>query len=397
MESLYAYQSNLLNHIPHNWYRYLYPNLKFNERLLGIKGLRGVGKTTMLLQFMAQLDAREKTLYVTCEHPYFYNNSLFDLAEQWSAYGGNRLLIDEIHKHDHWSRQLKLIYDGFPALKVIFTSSSALDLYKGEADLSRRLVTQELHGLSFREFINIKNGLNLPAFNLEQILTNHEKLSREIVAQVKPLSLFHNYLESGYFPFVFDNEPETNNQRIFRILNTVLETDLAYIEGFSTSNVEKLKKLLGVIAVSAPFEPNISKIASRLEIGRNTLISYLKNLKDASVLNFVFRQNTGISYLQKPNKIYFENTAFAKALQADPNVGTLRETFFLNQLSNFGHQVQLSLQGDFHVDNILTFEIGGKNKGFDQIKDLENAYIAADDIEYGFDRKIPIWLFGFLY
>ncbi|MGY6523719.1 MAG: ATP-binding protein [Mongoliitalea sp.] len=400
MEELLAYQGNLLKSFQSSWYRYLYAELLVEERLLGIKGLRGVGKTTLLLQYLHQLtEAGEKAMYVTAEHPYFYTKNLFSLASLWYSYGGRVLLIDEVHKYPDWSRELKLIYDGFPELRVVFTSSSALDLYRGEADLSRRLETQLLHGLSFREYLSLYQGLSIEAIDFSSILGNPLAISTELIQKIgKPvLPLFKEYLRQGYFPFAKDLKPERVPQRLIQIINTVLESDLATIQGYSASNVTKVKQLLGVIAASVPFEPNISKIAEKMQLGRQTVNIFIKHLEDAKILNLLYEHVGGISQLQKPGKIYFENANFLFSLQLNPSVGTMRETFFLNQLKNSGHVVSLSKKADFLVDETYTFEIGGRTKDQSQIKGVEQAYLALDDLEFGMGNKIPLWVFGFLY
>lgn len=398
MEELISFQNSLLSQVSRQWQRYLFDGLKTHERLLGIKGLRGVGKTTMLLQYLAYHFAeREKGLYVSADHPYFYENSLFELAAKWYRHGGQLLLIDEVHKYPHWSRELKLIYDGHPGMQTIFTSSSALDLYRGESDLSRRLATQMLHGLSFREYLSLVHNIHFPTVTFVEILEHHPRLSIRFTADFKPLAYFAQYLREGYFPFAANISREEIPLRLINILNTVLESDLASIQDYSAGNIQKVKKLLGVIADSAPFEPNISKIAEKLKLGRNTIVQYLKHLDDAHILHLVNRDSRGISALQKPDKIYFENTCLAYALQSKAEVGTIRETFFANQIRNAGHQLHLASQADFSVDHSYTIEIGGKNKKQDQIKNLKEAFLVKDDIEQGFGNTIPLWLFGFLY
>ncbi len=398
MEELLSYQSNLLANTNKDWYRYLYPRIASNERLLGLKGLRGVGKTTLLLQYLANGHQDLETgMYVTADHPYFYQHSLFDLASQWYSHKGRLLLVDEIHKYPNWSRELKLIYDGHPDLQLIFTSSSALDLYRGESDLSRRLMTLELHGMSFREYLSLVEGLNFPSFSLEEVLNNATSITRELTTSFQPLSYFKSYLKEGYFPFIKEINRDTLQFRLLRIVNTVLESDLTYIEDYSASNIMKIKKLLGVIAASAPFEPNISKIAHKLQIGRNTVVSYLGRLYEARILTLISKPGRGITALQKPDKIYFENSAFAYAFQNQPNIGTIRETFFGNQIKNAGHKLSLSSQADFVVDGKYEFEVGGKSKDSRQIKGLDNSFLALDDMEIGIGHKIPLWLFGFLY
>lgn len=398
MEELISFQNNLLAQVSNDKFRYLYGQLKTGERLLGIRGLRGVGKTTLLLQYLANsYPNQEKGLYVTADHPYFYTDSLFGLASQWHSYGGELLLIDEVHKYPNWSRELKLIYDGFPRMQVLFTSSSALDLYRGESDLSRRLVTQFLHGMSFREFLYIKYGFDFEVFGLADVLKFHGEATRQVTSEIKVLPLFKEYLNSGYFPFAHAGDSSGFGLKLLHVINTVLETDLAFAQDYSVSNIVKIKKLLGVIAVSAPFEPNISSIAQKLQIGRNTVTSFLHHLEDAQILSLANKPNKGVSHLQKPDKIYFENTNFTYSFQQSPKIGSVRETFFFNQLRNAGHRVNLSPTGDFLVNEAQTFEIGGKNKAQKQIAGTPDAYIAMDETEAGIGNRIPLWLFGFLY
>lgn len=400
MEELLNYQAILVKNSPKQWNRYLYSQIPVNERLIGIKGLRGVGKSTLLLQLLAEkLFQGFKALYVTVEHPYFYRSSLFDMTSTWYSYGGRYLFIDEIHKYPNWSRELKLIYDGFPDLKMIFTSSSALDLYRGESDLSRRLFVAVLHGLSFREYLSINGYFSFPKIKVEDVLNRSMEISQSIFENLKHpiLPLFKEYLKSGYFPMTLEFSSDQISQRLIRIINTVLESDLAQIQGFSSDNLIKIKQLLGVIAESVPFQPNISKIAEKMHLGRQTVNLYLKNLEDAKILQLLYEKTKGISLLQKPGKIYFENSNFLFSFQGTPSLGTIRETFFLNQIKNAGHLVGLAKKGDFIVNENLTFEVGGKNKDNSQIRGIENGYLALDELEIGFGQKIPLWLFGFLY
>lgn len=399
MQELISYQNKLVSQTSNEWHRYLFPELKKSSRLMGIKGLRGVGKTTMFLQYLAyEYEEKAKGLYVTADHPYFYRNSLFELASEWSGYGGMLLLIDEVHKYPRWSQELKLIYDGNPDLTVYFTSSSALDLYRGESDLSRRLHTNTLHGLSFREFLLFRHGISFQKLSLTEIINNHTQITLELTRNIKILPLFEEYLIDGYFPFSKHIEKETFTPRLIQLLNTVLESDLATIEGYSASNIRKIKRLLGVIAETAPFEPNISKIAEKLQLGRSTVNDYLKNLHDAQVLQLLRKPGKGNAQLQKPDKIYFENTSLVYAFQSSPEKGTIRETFFMNQLKNAGYEVEISpVRSDFLIDHQYTFEIGGKNKDRKQIRNIKNSYLAIDNIEHGFADTIPLYLFGFLY
>ncbi len=399
MKELISFQNNLLKQTNNNWQRYLFPELKKDHRLLGIKGLRGVGKTTMLLQYLEyEFGDMDKGLYVTADHPYFYRNTLLDLAGEWTRYGGKLLLIDEVHKYPKWSNEIKLIYDGYHELRINLTSSSALDLFRGESDLSRRLVTRTLHGLSFREHLEFRHGISFQKLSLNDILIKHQQIEKDYAKGQRMLPLFEEYLVEGYFPFAKDIDKETFIPRLIQIINTVLESDLAFSENYSVSNIRKIKRLLGVITEVVPFKPNISKLAEKLQLGRNTVNEYLQNLHDALILHLMRKPGQGTSQLQKPDKIYIENTALMYALQSSPKKGTLRETYFMNQIKNAGYKIEIHPgRCDFLVEGKYSFEIGGKNKDRSQLNDEENGYLALDQIEYGFSNTIPLWLFGFLY
>lgn len=398
METLFAYQEEQLNSIDDRFFRSLYEQLDWSQRMFGITGLRGVGKTTLLLQFLKyKVENENQALYVSADHPWFFDQTLYELAGQFTKYGGKILLIDEIHKYEDWSRELKTMYDGNPELQIIFTASSALNILQGEADLSRRALTYELPGLSFREYLGLFHQQELPSFTLNEIIDAPAEVAKNITERIKPLPLFRSYLNTGYFPFAASEPKETFQRKLNQVINTVLESDLQLIEGYSAANTFKIKKLLGVIAESVPFEPNISKIAQRLELGRDTVKVYLQNLQKARMLNLLQQATKGVAALQKPDKIYMENSNLAFALKQHPKTGAIRETFFVNQLKNAGHAVALAKKGDFLVNEKWTFEIGGAGKTDHQIKGVENARLALDDLEHPFLNRIPLWLFGFLY
>lgn len=364
--------------------------------MIGIRGLRGTGKTTLLLQYL-KFHLKTKGLYVTADHPYFYDNSLLELADQFEKNGGAVLLIDEIHKYPRWSAELKNLYDGYPNLKIIFTASSALEIQKGEADLSRRVITYELPGLSFREYLHLHHKRVLKPISIEDIFKKSDTATEEILSELKPLSFFKKYLLNGYFPFSKEDSQAEFAIKLNQVVNTVLESDLAIIEGYTAGNVINLKKLLGVLAESVPFTPNISSLATKLKLGRDTINTFLLHLEKARMLNMLYHHTKGVAALQKPNKIYLENTNLSYALKNQPDTGSLRETFFLNQLKNAGHTIALPPAGDFIIDGKWTVEVGGKTKGNAQIKYAKNSFIVADDIEVAYQNKIPLWLFGFLY
>jgi len=399
METLIEYQQSLIAEVHQHFYRFLYHQLPWESRMIAIKGLRGAGKTTMLLQHMKFGQPKgAKSLYLTADHPWLYTHTLLDTAKTWVQNGGTALYIDEVHKYANWSRELKNIYDGFPKLKVYFTASSALDIYRGESDLSRRVLTYTLPGMSFREYLNLTQRKALPTVSLEQILDNPAQAAATIKEQIEiPLPLFREYLVKGYLPFTHGEHGGHYLTRLLQVIDTSISTDLAFIQNYSSTHAVKIKKLMGVIAESAPFEPNISALAQKLQLGRDTVNSFLHHLERACLLNLVNRSTQGMAALQKPDKIYLENTNLSFALRETPDPGTIRETVFLNQLRNAGQEVTLAEKGDFLVNDTFTFEVGGRNKSRKQISGLPRAYIVADDIELGFGNKLPLWLFGFLY
>ncbi len=401
MEKLVQYQTALLKELAHDFVRYPFESIPWKERFVGIKGLRGVGKTTMLLQHVQKhLGVSDEHLYVTLDHPYFYKNSLFELAETFYNSGGKTLLVDEVHKMDNWSQQLKIVYDGFPGLQVVFTASSALNIYKGAADLSRRVLEYPLAGLSFREYLAYAHQVFQEPFSLPDLLKNHLHISMELASKCKPLPLFKQYLKTGYFPFGKEMPDNLFQARLIRTLEVVLNEDLMYVEGYNTDNIFKIKQLLAVIAGTAPFTINVTQVADKLGIGRNTVKAFMFALEKAGLLNYLTRSGTGLSALQKPDKVYLENTNFSHLLQTNPDMGSLRETFLINQLKNAGFSITMPAEGDVEVnlpDGNIIIEVGGKSKNAKQVKHLPNYFIAADDIETGFRNKIPLYLFGLLY
>ena len=399
MQTLIEYQQSLMDGVVDDFYRFLYHQLPWENRMIAIRGLRGAGKTTMLLQHLKYGQPKNiKSLYLTADHPWLYTTTLLDTARIWVQNGGNALYIDEVHKYHNWSRELKNIYDGFPKLKVIFTASSALDIYRGESDLSRRVLTFTLPGMSFREYLNLTQRRALDRVPLEQILEDPVQTAVAIKAQIgTPLPLFRDYLVRGYLPFTHGEQDRYYLTRLLQVIDASISTDLAFIENYSATHATKIKRLMGVMAESAPFEPNISALAQKLKLGRDTVNNFLHHLERACLLNLVNKPTEGIAALQKPDKIYLENTNLSFALKENPDQGTIRETVFLNQMRNAGHKVHLATKGDFLVDHTYTFEVGGRSKTMKQIADLRNAYVVADDIELGFGNKLPLWLFGFLY
>jgi predicted AAA+ superfamily ATPase len=396
MDPLFDFQESLLRFVSNDFRRYLHSQISWDQRMIGIKGPRGAGKTTLMLQYLKyDLEDRDSALYVTADHTWFYSHTLFDTASDWHNMGGRVLIIDEVHKYPKWSVELKNIYDGFPGIQVVFSASSALDIYRGEADLSRRVISYSLAGMSFREYLNLVKGFSFQSFSFKDIQSDHLEISRMITAMLHPLPHLKRYLKYGYLPIIAEGE-ETYLSKLGQIINTILDTDLSYIEMYNSGTASKVKKLLAVIAESAPFKPNISSIARKLDLSRDSVYLYISQLYKARLINNLYTSSRGISSLQKPDKIFLENTNLAYALSTVPNIGNIRETFLLNQLINSGLEVNAPQEGDFQIGEHF-IEVGGKNKSAKQVSHLNDYLLAVDDIETGSKNRIPLWLFGFLY
>ena len=390
-----------LNNISLDFIRSIMYEINWDARLIGIRGARGVGKTTLLLQYIKKnLPMDHTVLYVSLDNIWFSENRLSVLADQFVKQGGKYLFLDEVHKYRDWSVELKNIYDDYPDLQIVFTGSSLLELLQARADLSRRAVVYSMQGLSFREYLNFEAKHSFEPASLESVLDGHPELTQEIVSECKPLEYFHRYLKTGYYPF-YKEVPDLYYNRIEEILNLIFEIELTQLRGVDMAYVPKLKQLLLVIAESAPFIPNISRLSERIGINRVTLLTYLRYLEDAGVIHSLFKDAKGISRLQKPDKIFLENTNISYAISYGDhqvNRGNLRETFFVNQLSQ-SHRVTYPKKMDFLVNDSILFEVGGVNKETAANVSGESypIYFALDDIEYGHRNQIPLWLFGFLY
>ena len=390
-----------LNKISLDFIRSIMYEINWDARLIGIRGARGVGKTTLLLQYIKKnLPMDHTVLYVSLDNIWFSENRLSVLADQFVKQGGKYLFLDEVHKYRDWSVELKNIYDDYPDLQIVFTGSSLLELLQARADLSRRAVVYSMQGLSFREYLNFEAKHSFEPASLESVLDGHPELTQEIVSECRPLEYFHRYLKTGYYPF-YKEVPDLYYSRIEEILNLIFEIELTQLRGVDMAYVPKLKQLLLVIAESAPFIPNISRLSERIGINRVTLLTYLRYLEDAGVIHSLFKDAKGISRLQKPDKIFLENTNISYAISYGDhqvNRGNLRETFFVNQLSQ-SHRVTYPKKMDFLVNDSILFEVGGINKETATNVSGESypIYFALDDIEYGHRNQIPLWLFGFLY
>jgi predicted AAA+ superfamily ATPase len=397
-------QQKLIRNISLKNKRYLYEKIKWGNKCIALLGQRGVGKTTLMLQYLKEFyHDNPKALYISADNPYFKAVSLYEFAQQFEKLGGNVLFIDEIHKYDEWSSHIKSIYD-MTDLKVVISGSSMLRIHKQKADLSRRMNVYRLANLSFREYLQFNDVIKFDSITIEDIFKSHIKTASEISSKIKPLQHFNDYIKFGCYPFISEGK-ELYSNKLTGIINQILENDLPYITNINFSQINKIKKLVYLIAVSVPFSPNIAELARITEISRPTLIEYLYFLELASIINTVSYKGRGYGKLEKPDKIFLYNTNIANAITNNPNIGNIRETFFINQFKSYNYNkkdfivenILLSKKGDFLIENTYTIEIGGRNKSFEQIKSENNAFIAADDIEIGFRNKVPLWLFGFLY
>jgi len=372
--------------------RYFFDVVDFRERLIGLVGARGVGKTTFLLQYLDKLDIEdEKKLYFSVDSIIGEGVSLFDIAEEFSNLGGEVLVIDEIHKYKNFEIELKEIYD-FLDIKLIFSGSSAIVLEHKKADLSRRAVLYRVKGLSFREFLEIKLDKKFKKYELQEILSSHISIAKEITEEIKPLQYFKEYLKVGYYPFYFET-PDTYYLKLEETISAVVESDLPLIFNIEPSNIVKLKQLIHYICNSKPYELNLTALAQKIGINRKTLYLYIHYLSLGDIFLKVLPSAKGDTIFSKPSKLYLNNTNLSFSYCETQEIGTLREQFFANQVQN----IKYSKIGDFLVDAKYIFEVGGKDKSFKQIKDVTNSFVVADDIEIGFGAKIPLWLFGFLY
>ena len=390
MRTLVARYRNILKNVDTSYVRNIHSTIPWDDRLIAILGARGVGKTTLVLQHIKLYEDVDTTLFVYADDLWFSTHSLVTLAEIFYTNGGRVLYIDEIHKYKNWSQEIKNIYDQYPDLKVRYTGSSILDLQKGSHDLSRRVLEFQMHGLSFREYVALRYGADIPIHTLEQVLANKIEFPYK---DYRPVALFKEYLRQGYYPYFKEPGYEL---RLTKTINAILEVDIPKFAELSISASEKLKTLLYIVAQSVPFKPNYSKIARDLDMHRNAVSDLMVWLDKADLINILRDDVEGYKLLGKVNKIYLNNPNLAYALSDDePNIGNIRETIFLAWL-RATHKVTASSVSDFKVGK-YTFEVGGKKKGQHQIKDVEHAYVIKDDIEYGHLNEIPLWAFGLLY
>ena len=391
MSQLFDLYSVKLSETDTRFVRYLHDRINWNSRLIVIVGTRGVGKTTMILQHILLTDAVKESLYIAADNTYFSANTLFDTASAFVKGGGKVLYIDEVHKYPDWSREVKMMYDYLPDLRVVVTGSSILDIVKGtDADLSRRAIPYTMEGLSFREYLNFSLGLNVTPLSLDDIIAGNIALPQEVK---HPLMHFKDYLAKGYFPFFSQDDYFI---RLENVINHTMEIDIPAFAGMSVATSRKLKKLLYVISRNVPFKPNFSEIGRSLSMDRGTVADYMVYIEKSGLTRQLNMSGGGMSLLEKPEKVYLGNTNFIYALSDGmQNPGNVRETFFFSAMSG-NHTVMASPVSDFIVDG-HTFEVGGKGKTGKQVKDVEDAYIVKDDIEHAYMNIIPLWAFGLNY
>ncbi|MEJ2883339.1 ATP-binding protein [Pedobacter sp. GR22-6] len=396
MEDLFQKSYLKISRTPVKFQRYLGELIDWSSRLIGIKGARGAGKTTLMLQYAKQnLPLNHETLYTSLDSLYFTANTLVGLAERFAVQGGKYLLLDEVHRYPNWSQEIKNIYDDLPELQIIFTGSSIVHINQAKGDLSRRAVMYELNGLSFREYLNFSQGSNFQKIGFEELLHNHSQLALAWISEMKPIPHFYKYMEFGHYPYFIENE-QLYPQKLAETIALAITVDLPSFHEISYSSVEKIRLLLHIIAESVPFKPNISKLSERIGISRNSLVLFLRYLEDMKIIRGLYPDTKGIGILQKPEKIYLHHPNLQYALSSEnSNIGNARESFFINQLSTLS-PVAYAAEGDFLFKG-YTFEVGGKNKSSKQVKHLEKYFVAADEIEVGHAHKIPLWMFGMLY
>lgn len=379
----------MLSDTPVGFHRYVYDKIDWSDRLIGLKGPRGVGKTTLLLQRAKEFLDRNTTLLVNADDLYFTSHTLVDLADDFVRLGGKVLMIDEVHKYKEWSRELKLIYDYHKDLKVVFTGSSILDIEEGEADLSRRVVPYEMQGLSFREYLRMFKEIELPKLTLDEILNNKLVMP----AGFHPYAYFNEYLRIGYYPFSNESQFE---RRLMQVVNKTIEVDIPQYTDMTASAIRKLKRLMSIVSESVPFKPNLSSISQVLGISRNLLPEWFVYMEKAGLIMQLRDDTGGIRGLGKVDKVYIDNTALMYMLgRENTDIGNVRETFFMNQ-TRVMHDVITSSVSDFQIEK-YTFEVGGKNKTQKQIVGVPNAFVVKDDIEIGYQNVIPLWVFGLMY
>ena len=398
MESLFKKHKMLISQVSTDIVREMMHSVNWEKQLVAIRGSRGVGKTTLIRQYIKQkfgISAGE-ALYCVMDSMYFANHTLLELAEQFHLMGGTHLFLDEVHRYPTWSREIKEIIDLYPNMKIAFTGSSLIQILNADADLSRRVLSYTMEGLSFREYLQFYKGIHIPVYSLEDILTNYDDICAETNKLFHPQPLFEEYLRVGYFPF-YDGDEEEYYSRIENVIDFIVGQELPQFCGVDPANTRKVKALIQFLADSVPYELNIAKLSARLELNKNTVLSYINSLGRAELLLLLYSDSKTITRLQKPDKIYLHDPNMFYALGYGEKIGTIRECFLINQLS-VNHTVEYGKeQGDFIIDGNITIEVGGPDKTFVQVANIPNSYIFADRIELPVGKKLPLWMAGLVY
>lgn len=397
MDILKRRYEKLLSQFKTDIRRFMFYEIDWSQPLIGIKGQRGVGKTTLMLQRIKETDPTGKaSFYASLDNLWFAEHNLIDLAEYLIKDNVSYLYLDEVHRMPGWERQMKNLYDSYPELHVVFTSSSLLVVDHSIGDLSRRAAMYNLPGLSFREFLMFEGIDAGESLSLNDILYSHETISASIASKIDILPLFKRYMSKGYYPFYRTMTLSDYYSRLERTVSTVIDSDIPAVEKkIDYETLIKAKRLIGIIAGSQPYLPNMSTLAGLMGTNRNQLLKLFDLLDRAGIIRQIFTSTNSPRGLAKPQKVLLDNSTLMCALDS-PKIGAERECTFASFLS-VGHRVGFAKQGDFIVDNRYLFEIGGKGKGFTQIRDIPDSFVVADDIEFGFGNKIPLWLFGFRY
>ena len=399
MDTLFEKHDRIIEITPMEIIRQWAKSINWDARLLSIRGPKGVGKSTMMRQYIKQhyeyMD--RQVLYVSCDDSYFSNHTILDLVKQFYLRGGKHLFLDEIHKYDNWSQEIKEAYDFYPTMQLVISGSSLLSMTKGDADLSRRCIDHDIQGLSFREFLHFYKGIEMPVYPLEEVLTNPAPLIKQMNSLGRPVALFHEYMKTGYYPYYKDNAIDYY-QAIEQVVNQTIDNEMTKICKVEPSNTRKIKALLTMLCASEPFEVDITKMSVQSGLKRETILNYLGYMEKAKLVQLLYCDMVNVKRLQKPDKIYIDNPNMLHAWATTPvHIGTVRETIVANQLAA-KHNVEYGKkQGDFVVDQKYTIEVGGEDKDFRQIKDVPNSYVLADNLETAIGNKLPIWVVGFLY
>ena len=399
MQRLFQLQEQLLGLTPMEIVRECAFKINWDSQLVAIRGPKGVGKSTIIRQYIKQHYAPndQSALYCSLDANYFVDHSILDLVEQFYRIGGKHLFLDEVHKYSNWSREIKEIYDYYPDLRVVISGSSLLSLMQGDADLSRRCINYDIQGLSFREYLHFYEGIELPVCTMEELVSNAHPFVEQVYKHCKPMAYFDKYLHYGYFPY-YRNNPVEYYAAVSNVVRYIIEDELPRICKVDLSNTRKIRALMNILASSEPYEVDITRMSVQSGLQRPTILAYLKYLSDAKLIHLLYSDLVNVKKLQKPDKIYIEDSNMLCALASRPvKEGTMRETFAISHLS-VGHEVEYGKQhGDFVVDGRYTFEVGGASKNFKQIADIPNSFILADEMDYPLGNKLPLWLIGFLY